>query len=96
MVETLIFSIPAVLLVFLMGTIFGISLARKKAKATEAKFAEQNALIEQQAKQIWMQADRIHALEIEKLQMNSWRRPEDQVLHDRLAVRGSERARAVA
>jgi hypothetical protein len=96
MVETLIFSVPAVLLGLLMGTILGISISRAKSRATDEKTTEQAALIEQQAKQIWMQADRIHTLEIEKLQMNSWRRPEDQTLYDRFADRDSERTQAVA
>jgi hypothetical protein len=96
MVETLIFSIPAVLLGLLMGTILGIALSRAKERANEAKNAEQAALIEQQAKQIWSQADRIHSLEIERLQMASWRRPEDQRLFDRFAQADNERTQAVA
>ena len=86
MVETLIFSVPAVLLGLLMGTVLGITMARAKTREAEKKFAEQDLLIQQQAKQIWVQADRIHNLEIEKLQMSSWRQPEDQLLYQRLST----------
>jgi hypothetical protein len=86
MVETLIFSVPAVLLGLLMGTVLGISMARAKSREAEKKVNEQNLLIQQQAKQIWVQADRIHNLEIEKLQMSSWRQPEDQALYQRLST----------
>ena len=94
MVETIIFSAPAVLLGLLMGTILGINLSRSKIRELTAKAAEQKALIDQQAKQIWTQADRIHTLEIDKLQLSSWRRPEDQVLSERLAQREKDRAAA--
>ncbi len=90
MVETLIFSVPAVLLGLLMGTVLGIAMGRAKTHRAEKKTAEQDLLIQQQAKQIWVQADRIHSLEIEKLQMNSWRRPEDQMLYERLSAQGDE------
>lgn len=86
MVETLIFSVPAVLLGLLMGTVLGITMARAKTREAEKKNAEQDLLIQQQAKQIWVQADRIHNLEIEKLQMSSWRQPEDQMLYQRLST----------
>jgi hypothetical protein len=86
MVETLIFSVPAVLLGLLMGTILGVTMARAKTREAEKKFAEQDLLIQQQAKQIWVQADRIHNLEIEKLQMSSWRQPEDQMMYERLSA----------
>lgn len=86
MVETLIFSVPAVLLGLLMGTVLGITMSRAKTQEAEKRFAEQEQLIQQQAKQIWVQADRIHNLEIEKLQMSSWRQPEDQVMFERLST----------
>lgn len=86
MVETLIFSVPAVLLGLLMGTVLGISMARAKTREAEKKVNEQDLLIQHQAKQIWVQADRIHNLEIEKLQMSSWRQPEDQALYQRLSA----------
>jgi len=86
MVETLIFSVPAVLLGLLMGTVLGITMARAKTREAEKKVTEQDLLIQQQAKQIWVQADRIHNLEIEKLQMSSWRQPEDQMLFERLSA----------
>ena len=86
MVETLIFSVPAVLLGLLMGTVLGIAMARAKTREAEKKLTEQDLLIQQQAKQIWVQADRIHNLEIEKLQMSSWRQPEDQMMYERLAA----------
>lgn len=85
MVETLIFSVPAVLLGILMGTVLGITMARAKAREAEKKLAEQDMLIQQQAKQIWVQADRIHNLEIEKLQMSSWRDPEEQAMYRSLS-----------
>ncbi len=94
MVETLIFSVPAVLLGLLMGTVLGITMSRSKAHEAEKKVAEKDQLIQQQAKQIWVQADRIHNLEIEKLQMNSWRRPEDQMLHERFSAHEDEPRRA--
>jgi hypothetical protein len=96
MVETLIFSVPAVLLGFLMGTMLGMSLMRSKSRQVSAKFDEQKAVIEQQAKQIWLQADHIHSLEIEKVQQTAWRRPEDQQLHEKLARMDAEKVRAVA
>lgn len=96
MVETLIFSVPAVLLGLLMGTMLGMTLMRSKSRQTSAKFDEQKAVIEQQAKQIWLQADRIHSLEIEKLQQTEWLRPEDQQLHNKLARMDAEKVRAVA
>jgi ABC-type uncharacterized transport system auxiliary subunit len=69
-----------------MGTVLGITMARAKTREAEKKHAEQDLLIQQQAKQIWVQADRIHNLEIEKLQMSSWRQPEDQMLYERLST----------
>lgn len=96
MVETLIFSIPAVLLGLLMGTVLGILLSRARTRAVQAKNVEQARIIEQQAKQIWQQADRIHTLEIEKLQMSSWSRPEDQMLYQRLSQYDAPQMRAVA
>lgn len=96
MVETLIFSVPAVLLGLLMGTVLGIMMSRAKAREAERKVSEQDLLIQQQAKQIWVQADRIHNLEIEKLQMSSWRRPEDQIMFDRLSTFDEAPKRVVA
>ena len=96
MVETLIFSVPAVLLGLLMGTILGVTMSRSKSHEAEKKVAEKDQLIQQQAKQIWVQADRIHNLEIEKLQMNSWRRPEDQMLHERISSHDEDEPRRTA
>jgi hypothetical protein len=96
MIQTLIFSVPAVLLGVLMGTMLGVSISRSKQRRVEAKNAELSLLVQQQSKQIWSQADRIHTLEIEKLQMTSWQSPEDQRLHDRLAQHDAERVRSVA
>ena len=96
MVETLIFSVPAVLLGLLMGTVLGIAMARAKTREAEKKVTEQDLLIQQQAKQIWVQADRIHNLEIEKLQMSSWRQAEDQIMYQRLAAFDDEAPKQVA
>ena len=92
MIEPIIFSAPAVLLGLLMGTMLGIRISRSKVNGLTAKVAQQQTLIEQQAKQIWTQADQIHTIENEKRIADAWERPQDRALHERLSGKGKTQA----
>jgi TolA-binding protein len=78
MIEMILFSAPALLAGLLVGTAMGWKIGKFSQKPLGAEVERLKTLTQQQAKQIWNQADRIHELEIDKLQLTSWQRSEAQ------------------
>ena len=78
MIEMILFSAPALLAGLLVGTAMGWKIGKFGLKPQTAEIERLKTLTQQQAKQIWNQADRIHELEIDKLQLTSWQRSESQ------------------
>ncbi|MEX0809665.1 MAG: hypothetical protein WD044_13140 [Dongiaceae bacterium] len=78
MIEMILYSAPAILAGMFVGTAMGWRLGKFGQKPLAAEVERLKTLTEQQAKQIWNQADRIHELEIDKLQLSSWHRSDQQ------------------
>lgn len=78
MIEMILYSAPAILAGMFVGTAMGWKLGKFGQKPLTAEVERLKILTEQQAKQIWNQADRIHELEIDKLQLSSWQRSDQQ------------------
>jgi hypothetical protein len=78
MIEMILFSAPALLAGMIIGTAMGWKIGKFSQKPLAAEVERLKILTQQQAKQIWNQADRIHELEIDKLQLSSWQRSEAQ------------------
>ncbi|MEX2296849.1 MAG: hypothetical protein WD715_05515 [Dongiaceae bacterium] len=78
MIELILYSAPAILAGMFVGTALGWKLGKFGQKPLVAEIERLKILTQQQAKQIWNQADRIHELEIDKLQLSSWQRSDQQ------------------
>jgi hypothetical protein len=76
MIEIILYAAPAVLAGMFVGTALGWKLGKFGQKPLAAEVERLNVLTQQQAKQIWNQADRIHELEIDKLQLSAWKQPD--------------------